>query len=112
MSSWLSFSLSTIATFGHIPGFQVVKNFLKIVLLVIVAIVAVKFLPLIFAFGFVLAGAIVGLIALAGSAIVALLGSVLVLVAVTSPIWVPLLALIGIILLVKRSHRRTMGIAA
>src|SRR6188508_914525 len=84
ISSRLSFSLSPIATFRRIPGFQGVKNFLKIVLLVIVAIVAVKFLPLIFAFGCVLAGAIVGLIALGGSAIVALLGSIIVLVAVTS----------------------------
>ena len=88
------------------------KNFLKIVLLVILAIVAVKFLPLIFAFGWLLGGALVGLIALAASAIAALVGSVFVLAAVLSPIWIPLLALIGIILLVKRSNRKTMGVVA
>jgi hypothetical protein len=89
-----------------------VKNFLKIVLLVLAAIVAVKFLPAIFAFGWLLAGAVVGLFVLAGSAIAALVGSVFVLSVVLSPIWIPLLALIGIIALVKRSNRKSVGLLA
>ena len=88
------------------------KNFLKIVLLMLAAIVAVKFLPAIFAFGWLLAGAVVGMMALAGTAIAALIGSVFVLTAVLSPIWSPLLALIGIIALVKRSNRKSVGLLA
>ena len=99
-------------TFPLVPGYEHVKNFLRIVLLVIAAIVAVKFLPLIFAFGWLLAGAVLGLLVLAGSAIATLMGSAFVLAAVLSPIWIPLLALIGIIALVKRSNRKSVGLVA
>jgi hypothetical protein len=89
-----------------------VKNFCRIGLLVIAAIVAIKLAPTIFAFGWLLAGAAVGLFVVAGSAIAALMGSVFVLSVVLSPIWIPLLALIGIIALVKRGHRRSVGLMA
>ena len=89
-----------------------VKGVLKVVLLVIAAIVAVKFLPLIFAAGCALAAALVACIALGASAMVALFGTVIVLTAVLSPIWIPVLALIGLITLVKRSNRKSVGLAA
>jgi hypothetical protein len=88
------------------------KTFLKGVLLVIVALLAVKFLPLIFALGCLLAAAVIGLLAIGASAIAALLGSAIVLAAVLSPVWVPVLAIIGIIALVKRSSRRSAGLVA
>ena len=85
------------------------KGFLKVVLLVIVALVAVKLLPLIFGLGCLLAGAVLGFIALVASAVAALIGSAIVVAAVLSPIWIPALAIIGIIALVKRSSHRSAG---
>lgn len=88
------------------------KTFLKVLLLVIAAVVFVKLLPLIFGLGCLLAGATFGFIALAASVIAALLGSALVIMVVLSPIWVPILAVVGIIALVKRGARQSRGIAA
>jgi hypothetical protein len=81
------------------------KGFVKVLLLVIAAIIALKFLPLIFALGLTLAGALLGLIAAAASAVIALVGGVLLLALLLSPIWIPILALVGVILLIKRSNR-------
>ena len=88
------------------------KTFLKVVLLVIAAVVIVKMLPMIFGLGFLFAGAVFGFIALAASVIAALLGSALVVMVVLSPIWVPILAIVGIIALVKRSSGQSRGIVA
>ena len=88
------------------------KTFLKVVLLLIVAVIAVKLLPLMFAFGWMLAAALVGLLAVGGSAVVALLGAVLALVVILAPIWIAVLALIGLITLIKggtRSSRVAAG---
>ena len=85
------------------------KGCLKVVLLVIVALIAVKLLPLIFGLGCLLAGAVLGFIALVASAVAALIGSAIVFAAVLSPIWIPALAIIGLIALVKRSSRRSAG---
>ena len=91
---------------------HVMKMFLKVVLLAIVAIIVVKSLPLLVAAGFALAGALLGFIALAASAIAALIGSALVLAVLLSPIWIPILALIGLITLIKRGGRKNGGVAA
>jgi hypothetical protein len=88
------------------------KTFLKVVLLVIAAVVVVKLLPMIFGLGCLLAGAVFGFIALAASVIAALIGSALVVMLVLSPIWVPILAVVGIIALVKRGPRQSRGITA
>ena len=69
-------------------------------------------LPLLVAAGFALAGALLGFIALGASAIAALMGSVVVLAVLLSPVWIPLLALIGLIALIKRSGRKNGGVAA
>ena len=98
-----------VATFGGVPGFLDMKGFLKAALLVIVALVAVKLLPLIFGLGCLLAGAVIGCVALVASAVAALIGSAIVLAAVLSPIWIPALAIIGLIVLVKRSSHRSAG---
>jgi hypothetical protein len=88
------------------------KTFFKVVLLVLVAVIVVKCLPLLVAAGFALAGAVLGFIALAASSIAALMGSALVLAVLLSPIWIPLLALVGLIALIKRSGRKNGGAAA
>ena len=90
----------------------VMKTFLKVGLLVIVAVIVVKCLPLLVAAGFALAGALLGFIALAVSAITALMGSALVLAVLLSPVWLPILALVGVIALIKRSGRKNGGVAA
>jgi hypothetical protein len=93
-------------------GFENVKTFLKVVLLLIVAVIAIKLLPLIFVLACLFVGALVGLFALGMSAIVAMIGSAFVVLAVTSPIWVPVLAIVGLIALANRSNRRSGGIVA
>ena len=87
------------------------KTFLKIALLVIAALVAVKFLPLIFGLGCLLAAAIVALLAIGASAIATLFGAMIALAVVLSPIWVPLLALIGVIMLIKNGTRNSRVVA-
>ena len=82
------------------------KTFLKVLLLTIVVLIAVKFLPLIFGLGWLFAGAVVGALAFAASALAAVAGSFLVIALILTPVWLPLLALIGLIALVKRSQSR------
>lgn len=92
------------------------KTFLKVLLFVMLALVALKFLPALL-FPFVVAGlgcllilavlasgvaavASVGLCVLAGVVAIALAG-----LAVLSPIWIPVLAIAGLIALIKRASR-------
>ena len=88
------------------------KTFLKVVLLLIVALIALKLLPLTFALGCLLAAGLLGLIALGVSTIAAVLGAGIVLAAVLAPIWVPVLLIVGIIALIKRSNGRPPTISA
>jgi len=88
------------------------KTFLKIVLLVIVAVVAVKLLPLTFALGCLLAAAIVGLLAIGVSAIATLFGAMIGLAVLLAPIWVPVLALVGLITLIRGGTRSSRVAAA
>jgi hypothetical protein len=55
---------------------------------------------------------VLGFIAMAASAIATLVGGAIVLVAVLSPLWVPVLAIVGVIALIRRGTRRSGGIAA
>lgn len=87
--------------------FRGMKTFLKVVLLLAVALIAIKLLPLTIGLGFAVGVALVGLMAVglslvAGVAAIALLAG-----AVLSPIWVPVLLVVGSIVLIKRSMRRT-----
>lgn len=81
------------------------KTFLKILLIAALAIVAVKLLPVTLVLGCLLAAGI-ALLAGIGVAMLAA-GTCLGLLVVTllSPIWLPILAIIGIVALVKRSSR-------
>lgn len=97
--------MSIAATFPHLPGFRDMKTFLKVLLIIALAIVAVKLLPLTLVVGGLLAAG-VALLAVIGVSMLAIgtcLG--LGLIALLSPLWLPVLALIGIVMLVKRHNR-------
>ncbi len=97
--------LSIAATFPHLPGFRDRKTFLKVLLIIALAIVAGKLLPLTLVVGGLLAAG-VALLAVIGVSMLAIgtcLG--LGLIALLSPLWLPVLALIGIVMLVKRHNR-------
>lgn len=100
------------ATFPAHPGSGGVKAFLKIVLIVIVALIAVKLLPLTLALGVGLGLAVVAL-AIAGVSIVAtLMVAAIFLLALLSPLWVPVLLLVGLIGLIKRMTRNRPAVVA
>ena len=83
------------------------KTFLKVLLIIAVAIVAVKLLPITLVLGCLLAAGMAVLAGL-GVATVAISACLaLALVALLSPIWLPVLAVIGLVMLVKRSSRTT-----
>lgn len=88
------------------------NTFLKVVVLLIVAIIVVKVLPLVFGLIGMFVTGVVGLLAMGASAIAALVGSVLVLAALLSPIWVPVLLIVCLIALARRGTRRSGGMAA
>lgn len=79
------------------------KTFLKILLIAALLILAIKFSPVLFFFGLVglFAAAILGVVGL--SLLVALLAVVLAFAIALSPVWIPVLAIIGLISLFKRS---------
>lgn len=81
------------------------KTFLKVVLLVIAAVVAVKLLPLTLGLGILLGITLVALAAVGVSILALVLGLGVVLAAVLSPIWIPVLAIVGLVALVKRGNR-------
>jgi predicted neutral ceramidase superfamily lipid hydrolase len=95
------------ATFRWVVGYFCMNSFLKVVVLILVAIIAVKLLPAMLALGCVLGVAVVALGAIGVSMFGALCLASSVLLAVLSPVWVPVLAVIGVIVLIKRSGRRT-----
>ena len=86
------------------------KTFLKVLLLLVLAIVAVKLLPITLAAGFVAGLVLVALAVLGLSVVAGILTLVGVAAVVLAPVWIPVLALIGLIALVKRM-RRTPGVA-
>ncbi len=83
------------------------KTFLKVLLLVIVALIAIKLLPLTIGLGFVLGLLLVGLAAVGVSLVAGVSVVALALAAVLAPIWVPILLLVGLIALIRRATRRS-----
>lgn len=81
------------------------KTFLKVLLLVIVALVAVKLLPLTIGLGFVLGLLLVALLAVGLSVVGGIAALTLFLGALLSPIWIPVLAVVALIALIKRANR-------
>lgn len=78
------------------------KTFLKNLLLVLAVAVAIKLMPIALIFGAVLA-LVAALVAAVGLSLAAgLVGVGLFLALVLSPIWLPVLALVGLIALIKK----------
>ena len=78
------------------------NTFVKVLLLVVAAIVAVKLLPLTFALGCVLGLLVMGLLLLGLSLVAVTLVAGVALVSVLAPIWVPVLLVVGLIALIKK----------
>jgi len=97
------------ATFHEQMGFMGMKTFLKIFLIAVAAVIAVKLLPLALALACVLA-ACVGVVAAVGVSLAAgLLCAGLLLALVLSPIWLPVLALFGLIALIKKCSAKPVN---
>ncbi len=97
--------LTSLKLFGELRGTPGMNTFLKILLLVVVAILAVKMLPLTLALGFMLGLALVVMLVLGLSAVTILLGLGVLFGALLSPIWLPILALVGAVALARRLSR-------
>lgn len=88
------------------------KTFLKVLLLAVLLIIAIKLSPLIFI------GAVLGLLAaialgtLGLSLVAALLAVALALTVALAPIWIPVLLVIGLINLFRKSDRTVPPVAA
>lgn len=101
----LNKELLRTATFRGVVCFQAMKTFVKVLLLAALLIVAIKFSPVLFL------GAIAGLIvaavlgAVGISLLAALMAVVLALALALSPIWIPVLLVLGLISLFRKSER-------
>jgi len=105
------------ATFGEVAGCGGMKTFLKVVLILIAAVMVVKLLPALVLIGGLSLGGLVlvglGLLAVGGvlgavglSVAAALLGIAAVVALALSPVWVPVLVIVGIVALVRWNSRR------
>lgn len=90
------------ATFRGVQGFWGMNTFLKVVLVVLAVIVAVKLLPVALAMACLVAGAVAVVGALGLSLAAGIVGMGLLLAVVLSPIWLPIMALVGIVALFKK----------
>jgi hypothetical protein len=81
------------------------KTFLKVLLIVVAAIVAVKLLPVALVFGCVAAFLLAALAVLGVSLAALALVAALVVAALLSPVWLPVLAVVGVIALCRRGGK-------
>jgi hypothetical protein len=99
-------------------GISGMKTFLTVLVYVLLALLAIKLLPFLFlpvlvaGVGLLIAAGLAfgGVAAVAGMGIAAavlILGVLIVLVTILSPIWLPILAIVGLIALIRRSNRAT-----
>jgi hypothetical protein len=98
---------NTLQLFAGGGVFSGMKSFLKIFLLVVLALVAIKLLPLTIALGCMLALAVGGLLVVGVSAFAAVLGVAIAVVAALAPLWIPVLAIVGLVSLLRRAGRRS-----
>lgn len=86
------------------------KTFLKVLVVALAVIVGVKLMPVALVLGCVLAVAAALVAAVGVSLAAAILGAGLLLALVLSPIWLPILALVGTIALIKKvSAKRALA---
>lgn len=88
------------------------KTFFKVLLLVVVALIAIKLLPLTIGLGFVAGLVVVGLIAAGLSVIAGVAVLTVALAAVLAPVWIPALLLVGLIALIRRATRKGPPVVA
>lgn len=81
------------------------KTMLKIVLLLVAVVIAVKLLPVTVALFCVLAAALISVTVLGVSAAAVLLGATIGITVLLAPLWLPALVVTGGILLVRRVVR-------
>jgi len=86
--------------------------FMKFVLLVLCAVLAVKFLPEMFAFGCLLAATLLGLAVLGLPLLAAACAALLALVVLLAPLWLPVLLIVGLVALIRRLSRGSAARAA
>ncbi len=92
---------------GRRGCFSTMKTFLKILLAAALLLIAIKLSPILFIgalIGLVVAG-VLGVVGL--SLVVALLAVVIAFAVALSPIWVPVLVIVGLVALFKRNERNT-----
>jgi hypothetical protein len=93
------------ATFAAALGIRAMKTFLKVLIVLLVALLALKLLPVLLGLGIALI-AVLALAAVLGlGAAGVLLGLALGLVALLSPIWLPVLAIVGLVALWEKLER-------
>ena len=88
------------------------KTFLKVLLLAVLLIVAIKLSPVIFFLAFVGLIAAFGLGVLGLSLLAVLVAVALALTVALSPIWIPVLIVLGLISLFKKSGKPSAPITA
>jgi hypothetical protein len=81
------------------------KTFLKVLLLAVLLIIAIKFSPIIFigALAGLIVGGILGIVGI--SLVAALLAVAVALVVALSPIWIPVLVVMGLVSLFRKNER-------
>ena len=83
------------------------KTFLKVLLMAAILIIAIKFSPMIF-IGAIAGLVVAGILGVVGISLVAALLAVLVAFAVAlSPIWIPVLVIMGLVSLFRKTEERT-----
>ncbi|HQY06607.1 MAG TPA: hypothetical protein PLQ52_11135 [Lacunisphaera sp.] len=83
------------------------KTFLKVLLMAAILIIAIKFSPVIFV-GVIVGLLVAGVLGVVGISLVAALLAVLVAFAVAlSPIWIPVLVIMGLVSLFRKTEERT-----
>ncbi|MSU70580.1 MAG: hypothetical protein EXS39_07385 [Opitutaceae bacterium] len=83
------------------------NTFLKILLFAVLAVVAIKLFPLTLALGIILALMVAVAIFVGFSVITATFCVALAMVAVLAPIWLPALAVVGLIALIKKAGAKS-----
>lgn len=98
--------LAAAATFLGVPCFQDMKTFLKVSLIIVLSLLAIKFIPFMFlgAMDGLLIAALLGMLGL--GLVAALLAVAVALALALSPIWIPVLVVMGVISLFKKLNER------
>lgn len=108
----LNKELPRTATFRGVVCFLAMKTFVKVLLLAALLIVAIKFSPVLFigALAGLIVAAVLGVVGI--SLVAALLAVVLALAVALSPIWIPVLVVLGLISLFRKSERTPPTVTA